>query len=519
MERGDSGTDYPRRQRTINRIWLTEVTNPSRQQPKISSVARLPIDVSARLYDGILLVNGSQLLVAGLSRQEKPVPRHIPIKGTPSRLLYSQSLDALIVGATVNGKSTLLFIDPETGNDISRPFDKKKNFALPWVAGLGNQNERIFRLLEWSYVKDGKTWYFIIVCTSTGRFIMISTEKEDPAQSNLEENPDSEQRLPGLKTRPKIRYWTQYKWKCENPIYSAIGFADGIFYCSGKMLRCETLDLAEKKFKPLAQYELPSTAINLTYEKGKIYALTTTHSLEILELVNLGPRDGNLSKFVRTHGDQLTRTSLHNRLIGRSSEHPLQLVSDRECSVVGLWATHNTRADTLEEVFAAELPYSILRFRAGNCRPVWDPSWVSGFSNTNYPELIGLSMDGSLCHFTVLGFAAWSFLRFVINLASQSPKVCEFTYNEHDIEKLEPRTEPKLMMHVDGDILKRCLENRCLEELLHLQSNTEDESKIQAKFRELLEAVHPGEVGNDSPVESLVECAYTDLKFLLRPVL
>ena len=54
VKKGDSGFDSPKRQRTINQIWLTDVTNPNRQQPKINSVARLPIDVSARLYDGIL---------------------------------------------------------------------------------------------------------------------------------------------------------------------------------------------------------------------------------------------------------------------------------------------------------------------------------------------------------------------------------------------------------------------------------------------------------------------------------
>lgn len=525
-----SASNSLRRQRTINRVWLTDATDPSRQQPKINSVARLPISTSAGLYNGILLVDGSQLLVAGLSTQEKPVPRRIPIGGTPSRLLYSRTLDALIVGAIVNGKSTILFIDPETGRDISMPFDKTKSIALPWVAGLGNPNERIFRLLEWSYVKDGKSWYFIIVCTSTGRFIMISTEKEDPFQSRSQEKSDSEEGYFRSTTRPKIRYWTRYRWKCENPIYSAIGFADGIFYCSGKTLHCETLDLAEKKFKPVAQYELPSTAINLTYENGKIYALTTVHSLEVLELVNLGPRGGNLSKFVRTHGDQVTRNSLHNRLIGRSSEHPLQLVSDRECSVFGLWATHNTRADTLEEVFEAELPYSILRFRTGNCRPVWDPIWAARLrsdtnkksntvhTSTGYPEILGMSMEGSLCHFTVLDFATWKFMRFLINLAIQSPHVCEFTYNEHDFSKLQPVTEPKIMMHVDGDILKRCLQDRCLEELLYV-SDTEERAKIEIEFRELLEALHRGQLGRNSSMKDFIDCAYTYLELILRPVL
>lgn len=493
--------------RTIERVWLTDVTNPRRQQPKIDSVARLPLNMSAAISNGILIVDGSQLLIAGLSTQAKAVPRHIPIGGTPSRLLYSKSLDVLIVGASVEGKSTVLFIDPETGIDISKPFDRTKKTDVQFVQGLGNHDERIFRLLEWSYMKDGKTWYFIIICTSTGMFIMLSTEKESSA---------------GLTEREpaRIRYWTRYRWKCENAIYSAIGFAEGIFYCSGKTLHCDTLDVTEKRFRPMARYELPSPAVNLVYEDGVIYALTSVHSLEVLELVHEEYR-GFPSKFVRTHGDQLTRRSLHNRLIGREFHQPLQLVSDRECSVVGLWATHNTRADTLEEVFEAQLPSSILRFRYAKSRPIWDATWIRNEPNINsseYPEILGLSIDGSLHHFTVLDIAAWSLLRFIVNLALQSTLLCELTFEERDVFKVQPRTQPKIMMHVDGDILKRCLENRSLGDLLVWETE-EDRSKVEDTFRDLMVAIHRGDIDRNMPLELLEDQAYEDLRFFLRPVL
>jgi hypothetical protein len=505
--------------RTINQIWLTDVMNPGRQQPNINSLARLPINTSTGAANAIILVDGSQLFIAGLSTLPKAVPRQIPIGGTPSRLLYSHGLEVIIVGAVVNGKSTLMFVDPESGSDLSKCWDKQNNIETDSVGGLGYHNERIFRLFEWPFVKDGKTWNFIIVCTSAGRLLMISTEKE------------KDNHTPGhreTRTRPSIRYWTRYKWKCESPIYSAVGSDDGIFYCCGKTLNYETLDLTEKKFKKVAQYELPSAALNLIYENGKIYALTSVHSLEILELT--GPTRSN---FVRTHGDQITRNSLHNRVIGPSSDHPLHLISDKECSVVGLLATPNTRADTLEPVFEAELPHSILRFRYGSCRPVWDPTWWSSDKAQNgtsdvmdarsaidYPEILGLSIDGSLCHFTVLNFTTWNFLRFLVNLALQSPRVCEFTYEGSDALKmqLQPATEPKLMMHVNGDILRRCLEERRLEELLGLQ-NAEVGGKIQTKFRELIEALHRGRLGKNSAMSTLVERAYEDLEFFLRPVL
>jgi hypothetical protein len=521
----DSGSKI---RRTIDRVWLTDVQDQRRQQPKINSIARLPIYMSAAISSGILLVDGSQLLVTGLNTQAKAVPRHIPIGGSPSRLMYSESLDALIVGATVDGKSTLLFIDPETGVDLSKPYDRLKGAEVPSASGLGNYNERIFRLMEWSYSKDGKTWFYIAVCTSVGRFLMISTEKETSTMSTAAELGSNESTDSGMLVRPKIRYWTRHKWRCESPIYSAIGYSEGIFYCSGTTLHCETLDHAAKRFKSVAQYKLPSAAVNLVYEDGIIYALTSIHSVEILQLVTKEVQGATTSQFVRTHGDQVTRRSLHNRILGRNSPHPLHLVSDRECSVVGLWATHNTRADTLEEVFEAELPSSILRFRYGKCRPIWDSTWPSSTSGSgkersvldpaNYPEILGLSIDGSLYHFTVLDFPTWKFLRFVVNLALQSPEVCALTWEESDASKLQPATEPKVMMHVDGDILKRCLDKYCLDTLLFINRGDE-RVNIHNTFRELLEAMHHGSLGENLPMQTLVAQAYADLEYFLRPVL
>jgi len=74
------------------------------------------------------------------------------------------------------------------------------------------------------------------------------------------------------------------------------------------------------------------------------------------------------------------------------------------------------------------------------------------------------------------------------------------------------------MMHVDGEILKRCLANRCLEELVHSE-DTEEGEKIRAQFRELLEGIHHGNVGKNIPMRTLIDCAYEDLEFFLRPVL
>jgi hypothetical protein len=139
-------------------------------------------------------------------------------------------------------------------------------------------------------------------------------------------------------------------------------------------------------------------------------------------------------------------------------------------------------------------------------------------NGASYPETLGLSIDGSLFNFTLLDFAAWKFLRFLINLAKQSPKVCEFTYT-YDAFSLEPVLEPKIMMHIDGNILRRCLEDGSLEELLCIGHDKEEAVATQAKFVELLHGLHRGRLGKNAALEVYVEQAYKDLEFFLRPVL
>ena len=511
-------------ERKLCRIFLTDALKPIIEQPQINLVARLRPNLSGGTDFGLLLVSGSLIRLAGLSTQPKAVPRHIPIGGSPSRILYSRHLGCLIVAAAVNGRSTLLFIDPETGDDLSSPVDKKNGNTVSYVPGLGNFNERIFRLIEWSYVKGGKTWVFVIVCTNTGRLVILSTQKAEIVQSKGSEFIFGQQH--------KVRYWTLHKVKRANPIYSVAGFDEGLIYCSGKTLHCEILDMVEKKFRQVAQYVLPSPAINLVWKGGKIYALTAAHSLEILRLdgeatLDAASADDSGHKIVRTHGDQVTRNALHHESLTHGLEFPIHLVSDKSCSVVGLWVTHNTRADTLEPVFEAQLASSILRFRSGRTRPIWDstlaPQPDMGTSQisrlkSEYQEMLGLSIDGSLFSFTILGLHAWRFLRFLIVLAKQSPKVCEFT-DSQDGSSLELTQEPKIMMHVNGDILRRCLDDGSLDELLRIGQETVEAVAIQANFVELIQGLHAEEPERDANVSVLIEQAYKDLEFFLRPVL
>lgn len=528
----------PRRwlhQTQIHQVWLCDNARPEYHAPKINSTARIRPSVSGGIGGSMLFVAGSQLLIARLSMQPKAVPRHLVIECTPTRLLYSSALQVLVVAASLNGKSTLLFFDPDTGCNLSEPIDQKTKAPIDFVSGLGNISERIFRLFEWTFEKGKMKWYYIIVATSSGRVLVICIENLDQFREQMQKASRREHdgdRGKGVEM-PKIRYFLKHKFKGRDDATAAVGYPDGIIWSHGNLVLVEALNVTEKKFETIGKYRLPSPAINLSYENGKIYVLTKLHSLEILQMVP-GP-DG--LEITRTHGDPLGRAALHHTIIDQPTSRPIHLISDKMTSLVGLWPTENTKADTLEPVFEAQLPYSVLRFRVGRCRPIWDPFWTSTgramhstdqiMSLEDLPnaasrtETLGLSMNGSLSHYTILDAATWEFLRFLIDLAIRSPKVCEFTYKDFPVPLgvVGPVTDPKIMMHIDGDILRRCLELRVLEDLLRLGTKTQEARMVFSRFLQLLETLHLGTLPKNAAPLLYVEQAYADLAFLLRPVL
>lgn len=530
---GGSAGQWLNQAHSIHQIWLSDASNPGLSQPAITAFTQLRQTTSpmSKLRESLLIVSGSNMFLADLSILPKVVPRHISIKGTPTRLLYSHSLRALVVAVSIKGaptndenpipqRPTLQFIDPETGQDLSEAVARDTKLPVDLVAGLDKSEDsgKIFRLFEWAFTKEGKTWNYLIVATSLGRLLIISAE-----DTSIRENGH----ISG-QSRPKIQYWTRYMFKVSEPVYSVTGFPEGLLWCAGTKLYCDVLDQTQRKFKRVAEYDLPSSAINLEYSNRTIYALTQAHSLEILTL-NLD--EGGESSIVRTHGDQITRDALHHTTLPFPSQRPLHLVSDKSCSLVGLWPITNTKADTLETIFEAELRHSIVRFRSAKCRPVWDDSWHDQNSNTNdtnryeytpghssRPETLGLSIMGSLSHFTVLELPAWNYLRFIVDLAVRSPTVCQFTCKDTPIPE-DGVTEPKLRMHIDGDILKRCLVDRHLEELLLIGNDTPEAMIISARFCKLLREYHEGKFAENTQLEVYVEQAYADLNFFLRPVM
>lgn len=508
-----------------DQIWLVDELNTTLQQPNINSI--LPLTSESSADTDLLLISHNRLLFARMGMKRKTVPRRIPIRGTPYRIIHSDSRNAFVVGACIDGRSTLYFVDPKSGENLSDPRDGKRGAQVNFVAGLGRFDDKILCIYEWLYSHDPYTWNFLVVCTSGGRVLVISTNSDDSSVASS--------------GRSKICFWTVTQFKHFTSVYSVVGDSEGLYYCARKdnevKLYYSMLNKEDKKFEQFpAEAKLLSPAISLSYDSGKIYALTRHHSLQILEVIKT-----NGSVHLRhTHTDQFQHESLHH-LIGRPNifggldKSRINLVSDRSKSVVGLCASSGMKVDTLDTIFEAQLPASVIRFRSANCRPVWDSSWkvhkaedvvvdptglrsLGAIHNDEMDsETLGLGIDGSLYHFTILDIRAWQFLKFVANLARSSGLVGGRPWE--GLTELEPKQESK-HMQVDGDILRRLIENEKLEDFFRIGQDQTDENKREFKtFCMLLEMMHEGKLETSDDPFVYIEQAYDDLEAFLRPVM
>ncbi|KND90349.1 hypothetical protein TOPH_05044 [Tolypocladium ophioglossoides CBS 100239] len=460
-------------------VWLTDANDASMPSPPAHSVCSMSHNLSGYAGHMSLMVQaGSRLLLASIWPHVGLVPRSIPVEGTPTRIIYSQTRNCLVVALLKGDRPTLAFIDPESGETISVPSDKDGK-PSEFVSGLGHSGDRIYGLYEWLYVKDGKTFSFILVSTKDGRLLIVSVNK--------------------IRTRAddgrvkRLHYWTRYKKVLGQPIYSVVGDDQGIIFCVDRTIHWEVLDLAEKKLRPINEYDLDSPATSLRVVGGNIFALTTMHSMEVIDY-----KTGANGNMELVHSDQISRRTVHMIDAGhpadRHSGWPVTLLSDQSGGIAGIWVPWRQRNKEFDVVFEGMLPASVRRFTGARSRPLWladgrRPCYGTLPSTGDGADILGVSLDGSLQHFTLIGLELWRFLYLVQNMARRSPETAPLAdavargseqgvgenedemgddgrdNDEDDDVELEPEQHAKLM-HIDGDVLERCLRRRALERMV-----------------------------------------------------
>ncbi|KAI1493499.1 mono-functional DNA-alkylating methyl methanesulfonate N-term-domain-containing protein [Biscogniauxia mediterranea] len=499
------------------RVWPTDAVEPNMISPPINSVARLN-HIPDFGDSTLVMIAGSQILITELQSQPKPVPRHMPVNGTPMKLIYSRWLNALVTVVVKNGLPSLHFLDPTTGDDLSYPAkeqDDNHHYAeVEHISGLGIPDSKVVSLAKWNYKNNGARWEWIVLAVRLGQarnyLLVVSTEPEKvPAPTG---------------SSRRIRFWTKFRLKLQNsPLYSVTTDDHGLFLCAGNSLQYHTIE--QKKFKLTRQHELPSPATWMQVVDGRLHVLTTKHSLIILDYTSDFALEGE--QMVQLHTDETCRSGLHSIEVGSflspEQRQSITMLSDPMCSVYGLWSpSQNERP--LKLVFRAELQASIRRFARGRARPPW--GLIKGplrygcvQSGLDGSDILGLSIDGSLQHFSLLSEDAWRLLRYIQNLAMVSPTICSFTPSPRSASHFfdpEPKLNPKVNMHVDGDILQRCLDKRALEEMT-------SEPQYFRRLRELLQSldggIHTSAIETAAGAQPFYELAYKILRYYLVPVL
>ena len=507
-------------------LWLTDSNDPSLATPPVHSIFALERSLSNDTgHVSLMLLAGSKLLFAEVWPQFALVPRSMTLEGSPTRVIFSKAWKCLVVSLLRDNKPTLAFIDRETGQDISTASDKDRNEST-FISGLGHSGDRIFGLAEWLYIKDGKTFAFLLVTTKSGKLLIVSVEKMETQLQN------------GKSMR--LVYWTRYKKAVTDPIYSVVGDDDGIIYCADKTLYRDVLDTAEKKLRNVKQHVLDSPATSIRVSEGKIYALTTMHSLEVLDYVTSNDKDMSL-----IHTDRVSRSAIHMMGIGHAQRRdntnwPITLLSEARGGLAGVSVPTDQRYKEFATIFEATLSTSVRRFTKARTRPLWLESqrlirYGVIPSDPNGSEAFAVSLDGSLRHFTLIDLDLWRLLSLIQTLAQkctalrpvdagrQQPSDAMDEDDGYDEEEgdIEPRMHPK-QMHIDGDILEMCLDRGLLEKVIGRGDGLD-------LFCEYLDGIEGGKCTEDfrdgvggteeERMSAYFEVGYAILEYLLDPVL
>jgi len=468
---------------TLNKIYFTGHDLPGLQQNSMTPFTQTdPVDFDGSTAGAIYFLAESQLYMAHLEREPHPIPRYLPVEGSPAKIIYSsyfRKLIALYIKIVItqprqtNGhhlraaqrslRPVISFLDPNNDPIEHDPDDIDDRGAR--TLRECEPGEKVLGMVEWFPLEEDDKAYPLLVLNTlvkqpshaaSGRLLLFAIRQGFNGEVTLESKK-------GL--------------DFESPVYTVAPYGrSSLIYCCGNDLVLRKLAMnASKRWNEPVKYAMKSPAAHISVHAHEVYVTTTKDSLLIFKI-----EDGNI---VFQFGDQVARNGLHHLEV---PDHSLTLVSGMDCTVAGLWKPPRPRIDNSTcTVFQAVLPGSIMRFRritrAGWYREslplstsrdfeVTSSLPKSGFSASKSHKdqsskdhtaekskaIIGASADGTLYQLDVVDEPSWRLLRYIQNMAMQDPTVCPFHDKFHH-RNIEPSTSKKQYMQINGDILHRLL--------------------------------------------------------------
>ncbi|KAH7031003.1 mono-functional DNA-alkylating methyl methanesulfonate N-term-domain-containing protein [Microdochium trichocladiopsis] len=515
-----------------HRVWPAAIGEPNFPAMSIGAVARVPPQSSnSRELMHLIMVSGSQIMYIDLHTRPRPLMRQFPTNGTPTKVRYDANCNALVTAVAREGRSILCLFDPETGVEISEPRTlvtapdgKKQPRVCEQIDGLSTRAGqdsavKIMCLDAWSIRHEHHTWPHLLLGCRTepkepggdarGLLLVVKVEH---VVSNVPVSP--QRRVPIMR---------KFASKFAAPITAITSHDHGVFVAFGSTVEYMKIDPEVKKLKTVKSFDLPSPARSLHIRADKLHVVTSAHSLVVLDFSNdsLGREH-----MVLLHSDEMSRRSLDVIDVGLFLEHDrrqsIAMLSDMSCGVHGLWLASQEESP-LVPLFQAETRASILKFGRANTRARWHTfqrplkfgCLQSGKDNS---EIVGISIDGALHHFTLINEHAWRLLRFIQNLAMAAPATGSYRSppNGFDVHGPEPQSDKKVMMHVDGDVLQQCLDRRALEVLVSDQRHS---TRLQQLLEKLVPTDSPDHHATASEAIVDFDLVYEVLEYYLCPIL
>ena len=448
----------------IQNIWIVAQDEPGLHQSSISAIGQAdpwhinPMTKTAQLF----FIEGSVLHITNLepSLPSHTVVRSTKVPGTPNRILYSRGLQKLIVAFTTlrviesrpNSNQTrsssnrllfpsLMLLDPND-NDEETESTSPLNITAPdemlperRTGIIGPSGMKILGLIEWKPFVRNKEYLLIVVNTlrarrdgrpNTGSIKIFALTKKAPDQVGIE-----------LKETVK----------CDAPVYSVASYGpSSLVYTSGNTLNLLTLNTFDGalRWSPTITYNnLGSPGVSLSVEKPYFYVGTAKHSISVFKL------EENELRPQISEGD--FRSILSHTVLPAKS---IILAGDKSGTVVGLWQPSRPPVEnTLRILFKAALPSSLRKIYQGAVGAPW---FRHGRSDSEV--YVGSAIDGSFYQLELIDEAKWRLLRFLQNLLERNAEISPCRSFKLHKRHIEPSTEERYEMHVDGDILMRMLE-------------------------------------------------------------
>lgn len=497
----------PNEAATVQRVWITDQAVSALQHGNLSEITQavnswLP-EGNSGFGEGLFFcIDGNTLhtvsLGSGLKSQTIPqmIPQRLKVYGSPTRLIYSNQLQKLIVlqnkttilrnryinGAhNVPGKRSLrpqiLFLDPanqtstESDPDLTDIDDGKNpehNHTL--MESECKPGEKFLGITEWFPKVNGNEYHMLVINTvmsrakkPTGRLLILAIQG-------------------GRSEQPKLA--VKKRIELEGPVYSVATYPEkSLVYCCGNYLYLQSLgatDSSGVKWQSPTKLEMRSPGWHITVKAPYIYVSSTRESLSVYRY--------EAGQLIYQFGDQSARNGVHHINIPSQS---LVLASDMSNTVVGLWQPPTRRIDNaMPTVFEAVFSTTITRMTTLT-RPTWARSTYNAAAGTDPLQasvlgdevVLGSSADGTLIQFDVIS-TGWRLLRLIQNMAQRSPVVCPFMGLQAFKHPVEPPTAKPHHLHIDGDILQRVVERggaELLKEMLDVEPDAESHTDFESK--------------------------------------